>query len=65
MWRLVGSAPCHASCECLGLTLAAASLPLAVQDSSTSRLLTLPFLEPLEGTLDGWLLDQWCAAACS
>lgn len=31
------------------------------QDSGTTRLLTLPYLEPLEGTLDGWLLNQWCA----
>lgn len=32
---------------------------LVLQDSGTSRILTLPFLEPLAGTLDGWLLEQW------
>ena len=36
-----------------------ATQPLVLQDSGTSRVLMLPFLEPLAGTLDGWLLDQW------
>lgn len=53
-----------AAASLLPTELLLAPLPLALQDSGTSRLLNLPYLEPLAGTLDGWLLDQWCAAGC-
>ncbi|KAL4853959.1 ATP-binding cassette sub-family A member 3 [Chlorella vulgaris] len=29
------------------------------QDSGTTRVLTLPMFESLNGSLDGWLLDRW------
>lgn len=36
---------------------------LPPQDTGTDRLLTLPLFERLEGSLDGWLLDQWYNAS--
>ena len=48
---------------------AAAAARAVVQDSGATRVLTLPFLEPLAGTLDSWLLQQWwvggAGACCS
>lgn len=31
----------------------------AAADSGAQRVLALPFMEPLDGTLDAWLLQQW------
>jgi hypothetical protein len=35
------------------------SLYANLQDSGTTRVLTLPMFESLNGSLDGWLLDRW------